>query len=275
MKSHKVYDGKKLIGRIYFFLDYDNKITDKKRFVKKLIKEMKKTKKGWCGYKTKAGLEYRIAHHLFDEKKYHKLPKYKFDIKKIISIISNSLTKCNLEINSKVTKIHIIPNFNPLTDKDLNGVYGFSEIGNNIVIFLNPKINGWKTELKKTICHEFAHVITLQYYNWDPLINCIIFEGLGEHFREKVVGGKIASWSKIILRKECKKWFKKLKNKLNSTSFKLYYKVFFGSEKYPRWLGYTLGYQIVGDFLKKNKDLSWNEIIKIKPKEVLKRSGWK
>ena len=139
----------------------------------------------------------------------------------------------------------------------MDGVSGFSPWKNTILIDINPSAKNWETSLKNTISHEYNHSVVYNFHKWETLLDSIIFEGFAEHFREQVVGGEKASWAKAVSQKECKKHFSKLKEKLNSKNQQLYREVFFGSEKYPLWLGYSLGYQIIKSFLSKNKEKSW------------------
>jgi uncharacterized protein YjaZ len=51
---------------------------------------------------------------------------------------------------------------------------------------------------------------------------------------------------------------------------KIYREVFFGSKKYKRWTGYSIGYWLIKKFRIMNPNINWEEIIKIKPEHILK-----
>ena len=64
--------------------------------------------------------------------------------------------------------------------------------------------------------------------------------------------------------------FRLTKLEVNSKKYKLYREVFFGTGKYPLWSGYTIGYYILKEYLKQQKEINWEKIIKTKPKVILK-----
>ena len=155
----------------------------------------------------------------------------------------------------------------------MNGVSGYTPWKKSILIYLNPTKN-LENELKKTLCHEYNHAVIRNYHNWSTILDSLVFEGFAEHFREKVIGGKKASWAKALSKKRALLIFNRIKDRLNSRNQQLYYDLFFGSKKYPRWAGYSIGYSIVEDYLKKQKNVNWNEVVKLKPKEILEKSGF-
>jgi uncharacterized protein YjaZ len=90
----------------------------------------------------------------------------------------------------------------------------------------------------------------------------LIMEGLAEHFREYMVGGKVAPWSKALNDKQIISAIKKVEPFFESTKREDYENIFFGSKGFKRWTGYTLGYYLVKRFIKNNKNLSWEKIMK-------------
>lgn len=273
MRAKKVFDDK-LIGYVYFFLDYNPRLSNKRNFVTKLISNLHETTIGFAGFKSKKYLEQYLQFQIFDDKESRKLPQYKFNKKKILKIIEDTLSKCHEELPAKPTRAFLFPSFNSFVKNKMGGVGGFSPWKNTILVDINPSVKDWETALNNTIAHEYNHSVVYNFHKWETLLDSIIFEGLAEHYREQVVGGEKASWAKAVPQKECKRYFSKLKEKLNSKNHQLYREVFFGSEKYPLWLGYSLGYQIVKSFLSKNKEKSWIDIVKMKPKEILKNSSF-
>jgi len=273
MMAKKVFDDK-LIGYVYFLLDYNPRLSSKGNFVTKLTSNLHETTIGFAGFKSKKYLKQYLQFQIFDDKEYQKLPQYNFNKKKILKIIEDTLSKCHKEIPAKPTRTFLFPSFNSFVKNKMGGVGGFSSWKNTILIDINQTVKDWETALKNTIAHEYNHSVVYNFHKWETLLDSIIFEGFAEHFREQVVGGEKAPWAKAVSQKECKKHFSKLKEKLNSKNHQLYREVFFGSEKYPLWLGYSLGYQIVRSFLNKNKEKSWIDIVKIKPKEILKQSSF-
>lgn len=106
------------------------------------------------------------------------------------------------------------------------------------------------TELSRTIAHELHHAMRMRTIGYgENLLENAVLEGLADHFGMEVFGGKKPPWSNVkinskIMEKAKKNFFKKDYG---------YYEWFFGwSGKFPKWTGYTLGFNLVGEYLKKN-----------------------
>lgn len=274
MKSEKIYHKNKLLSYVYFMTEYDAKSKDKKKVVASIVKGLRPTSIGYMGFRKSEYMIKRLIYVLFDRGQIKKLKKYKFDKKSILQIIKKSIIECHNKIKTKPTRIFILPNFSTFTKEKMNGISGFCPHNNTFFLTINPSAKGWKKRLPKSIYHEFNHSVIYNYHKWDTLLDGIIFEGFAENFGESIMKGERQPWTKAVSRKECKKYLRKLRRKLNSKSQNLYFEVFYYDRKYPHWLGYTLGYYIVKDFLSKNKNMRWNDIIKLSPKKVLKESGF-
>ena len=134
----------------------------------------------------------------------------------------------------------------------------------------------WDKALGETVGHEFNHAVFLRDKKCASLSDSIIFEGLAEHFREQVIGGDQAPWTKIFELNQTKIIFSEMKlaNLLQSADPGIRRGVFFGNEKYVRWTGYTIGYYIVKSFLENNPSLDWKEIMARQPKDILSKSSF-
>ena len=129
-----------------------------------------------------------------------------------------------------------------------------------------------QASLKETIAHEWNHLVFYRHHpeSQHTLRAHMVMEGLAEVFREEVMGGKPAPWALALTKEEAQKQFLTLRAKLNIKGMKIYREVFFGSKKYKRWTGYSIGYRLIKDFRKKHPRLSWEEMIKMKPENILK-----
>ena len=154
----------------------------------------------------------------------------------------------------------------------MRGAAGFNPYKNTIIINLNTLSDDWENALYEIVPNEYNHSVVRKYNNWNTLLQTFVFEGFAEHFREEVVGGKRAAWEVSVSKQECKKQFRKIRKKLNSTSFKTYSEIFFYSKDYPPWLGYSISFNMVIPFLKNNKDKRWIDIIRANPSEAYRQS---
>ena len=130
--------------------------------------------------------------------------------------------------------------------------------------------------LQRSIAHELNHLIfDERHKNWEGVIGSIIEEGLAGHFEAFVHQKPPEPFFRKVSKERCLKLWPKVKKILYSYDLKDNDRLFVYSNKYfPDDFGYSLGYQIVGDFLKKNKGLSWREIMKMSSQEILEKSGW-
>lgn len=244
----------------------------KQKFVDALIKNMKPTAIGFAGFKTRGGLQHHaLRKNMFDNAK-DKIENRIYNEKIIKTISRSTIKQCKQVFALKNVYLFIFPCFSVFVRKKMNGVMGESPYKNTILIFINPTVKGWKEALKGTITHEYAHAVTYHFHTWQTLRDSLFFEGLAENFVE-MVQGKTNPWAKQISYTESKKFFQKLKKYLNSRKSKIYREIFFGSKKYPLWLGYSLGYYLVKDYTQNNKK-SWKEIVKTSPQKVIDKSGF-
>ncbi len=193
------------------------------------------------------------------------------DNKEIFSIVKETLFLCKDIIENK-QKILVFPTNNNFVIKYMGGVNGFSPKKNFVWLFLNTSAREWKENLRETLCHELAHSLSPYYKGSDfNLGEGIILDGIAEHFKDDLLKNKKSPWVNTINRNEAKKILKEIKPKLYIKDKDLYEEIFFGKGKYPNWVGYSIGYYLIEEYLKHHKK-DWNNIIKKSPEEILKES---
>lgn len=153
------------------------------------------------------------------------------------------------------------------TIDEIGGVGGFSPNANTIFISLNPKHPNFKRALKDalpyTIAHELHHTIRWQkQVEGDTLLEAMIFEGLADHFAVEAIGcEKPSVWSSALSQEQKDDMYNKAKEIWVQPTYdnNLW---FFGSkpEIVPKWSGYTLGYDLVKEYLNKNPDTSASKL---------------
>jgi len=213
--------------------------------------------------KTKNGKVISKIHFLTDKKVIKN--------KSVEDIIKKSLLKCYKVIPTHGKKVAIYSSNDKFVRDKMGGVGADALQENVISLYINP-VKDWKKELVSSIAHEYSHLTVLDVRKWDTVLDSLIIEGIAENFREEVVGGKRAPWTKALTEKEAKSLFKKLRKNFKLKAEKMHSDLFFGSKEFKMWSGYSLGYQIVKKFREKYPKLSWKKIIKLKSSEVLKKS---
>ncbi|MBI3190400.1 hypothetical protein HYZ41_01710 [archaeon] len=224
---------------------------------------------GYAGYRSKTLLKKFLPWFIFGKEQIKWKNIEESEIKKIIE---KTLELCKPFIKNNYIRIFVFPTVNRFVIERMNGVGGFSFWKNTIILTVYPSSN-WKRTLKETVCHEMAHALSLNYVERKTLLDGLVFEGVAEHFREYVAGGKRAPWSGSLSRKQALEIFTDIKGKMKSTKYSTYSDVFYGAGKYPLWAGYAIGYYIVEDYLKKQEKVDWIKILKTRPESIMKKSG--
>ena len=195
--------------------------------------------------------------------------------KHVIKIIEKTLIKGSSEIPLLNKKIAVFSTKDPFIKNKMNGVSGDTLHENIISLYISP-VKDWKRALVETMVHECSHLYVLDNNQWKTILDSLISEGIAEIFREEIVGGKPAPWTKALTEKQAKEVLKKLKSerKLSKKVEEMHQELFFGSKDYKMWTGYSLGYQIVKKFRKKYPEMKWKEIMKMDFKELFRKSDF-
>lgn len=235
------------------------------------------TKVGFGGFLNKKYLNDYLHRNLFKGGEKHAEAKQisARDKKQVRDTIANTIRKCagELTIPGGVFSIFVFSSIGSRYEKNFGGINGFTPYKNTMHIFLLQRFS--KRALVETVAHEFTHAIFFNYHTErQTLLDTMIFEGIADNFREDIFAGKPAAWSRALIPHEARAALRALQTKLYVKSFSLYQEIFFGSKKYKRWTGYSLGYHIVKHFRKKYPALTWEKFIRLKPKEIFKLSGF-
>lgn len=136
----------------------------------------------------------------------------------------------------------------------MDGVAGFTHSDGRTEINFNTGPERWKEMLKSAVAHEFAHSWFFEKrpreelsFNWQD----IIFEAHSQHFAEKVFPGIETPWRKRYSREEVEDYWPDLKQELNR-EIDRQRTLFFGSEEFPEWIGYSLAYLVGGKLLEEH-----------------------
>ncbi len=193
---------------------------------------------------------------------------------KINLIINKTIENCQKKIELPSITVSCFPSHNKFINDQMSGISGYTPNSHNVLLFIANRL-GWQTALKNTVAHELAHAISYSHHQWLTLLDSLIFEGVAEHFRQATVGGKISPWVMSLSQSEAIRYFQKIKKSLNNSNESLYNEIFLGyNKKYPLWAGYAIGYYIVKDYLTAKEQLSWSEIFKLTPRQILKDSKY-
>lgn len=253
---------------IYSFLD-KVKGNNTRKIIDKCIEEVPEIQgKGFGGYIAKKDLIQTLDVFLLDKKGDNNLFVSKDAHITLFKIIKETMKLLNI-YQEKKKYIFIFPCFDNFIVEKMGGVGGFCPRKDIIFLFLNLNGKNWEKSLKDTLIHEFAHSVS-EYYLGGENFNLgegLIFDGLSENFRKMNFGG-----SDILIdavsKEDSMSYFKEFKGKLGSTDFNFYMEVFYGVGKYPPWLGYSLGYYLIKEYLENLGKLDWNSLLRLNPKQI-------
>jgi uncharacterized protein YjaZ len=227
----------------------------------------------WAGYLSDLSLERSIASQLANFHASRYLALTVTQQKAITLVINDALTQAatRLPILRRPVRAFVFP-WMPSSKLsiELGGVNAIAVHESVMHIYLDLE-RYTERSLLETVVHEYTH---LAYYQHRPkrkytLLEHILMEGIAERFREEVVGGEPAPWATALSSRRVVELVRSLASLYASTSKTLANEVLYGSEKYPRWAGYAIGYQLVGSFRKINPSLSWLSIITTAPRLFL------
>lgn len=184
-------------------------------------------------------------------------------IKETIFDFSKKFNKV-LKLKNGAVRYFIFPWFpTEKQSKDLGGIAAYAIYYRVVHLYIDVK-KFTKKSLLETLAHELNH---LKFFEPRPDLyftvqEHLITEGLAECFREDIIGGKVAPWSKALSGAKTLKELKRIGPIMYSKERRDYSDLFYGGKRFKRWTGYTIGYYLVKKFLKNNKGLSWERIMK-------------
>jgi len=272
LKKDKMGNNKEKIFELHNYLDVERNPDEVINKILERIPDLDNV--GYAGYLEKDWLKKLLEGFVFD--KYGENQKYLYESnydKEIEKICEESMEICREYINEKI-HIFLFPTFDKFVIKKMQGVNGFSSWNNTILIFINF-VEGWKESLKETIVHELAHALSPFYKGGDFSIGeGLILDGVAENFKDFVIGSKKSPHTSAVSKEESWKILKQIikDDSLFIKNFDKYNEVFYGTGKYPLWAGYTIGYYLIEEYLKKQEAINWNELLKKDPKEILEET---
>lgn len=169
------------------------------------------------------------------------------------------------EAENKITKLIQVRNVdivildNPFATIPEIGVGGHTYSPHIVIVSLDPLFSNLQStlyiELFDTLAHELHHAARWQAIGYgENLLEAIVSEGLADHFAIEVTGRKDTRfWDKALTKKQAVSLIKKAETEYSNKNYN-HDAWFFGSKDktIPRWTAYTLGFQLVENYLKNN-----------------------
>jgi uncharacterized protein YjaZ len=157
------------------------------------------------------------------------------------------------------------------------GIGGRTHSSNLIFIYLDTKFPNFvnitlNKELERTIVHELSHSIRWKTIGYgETLLKASISEGLADHLDMEINNSKPHLWDIALNADQMSKIMEKAKRKYNSKDYN-HSEWFYGikEKSVPRWAGYTLGFNLIAEYLKKNPSKKPSQLHGLKAEEFIK-----
>ena len=195
--------------------------------------------------------------------------------------IIGALKKSRQYIGNDSLSIYIIP-VNPdnrSVIRTMTGIMGLTAGSKQIILTIEPDILGWENMLEYAVAHEFNHAYWTNVNfgksaKW-TLLDYLVFEGRGDYFAHLLYPNIVAPWTIALTENQKTDLWNKIKPNLQSEDISYQTEVMFGSNNYPVWGGYTIGYDLVLRALTNNKKLNPNNWTNLSSDKILELSKYK
>ncbi len=138
------------------------------------------------------------------------------------------------------------------------GLGGFAPDGHTVFLALDPDHEHFERALERevfrTLAHEFHHVARHRAsLRGHTLLDALVSEGLADHFSIEVTGMEPPPWAVALDLERTAAMSDRARAEYDNPRYD-HRAWFFGSTdvEIPRWTGYTLGFQIVADYLERH-----------------------
>lgn len=271
--------------KIYSCFPETNDFDDLEEFIRILVDKSKEDtaadeEEKWGGFLGKSYLAEALKNKFHDDDDYKKYSPPSSDaIEKILNSIKNSTAKSQEKLQNEESplRVFVYPWFPNESDQIFRGTMGTAFWANSFHLYIDT--NDFSTEsLENTVVHEYNHAMYFNHHSpfEQTMLGVIIMEGLAENFRDDVNGGNPSPWAVAIEEKDVKNQLDDIKEYLDSSAENndLYKEIFYGSGKYKRWIGYSIGYRIVNSFMSSHLDMKWEDLMKLEPSMIIKKSEY-
>lgn len=190
-----------------------------------------------------------------------------FNFNKAIKKVTERLPISNVDVIIAENPVGAIPKLG-IGGRSLNANLVFISIDSNFPNLTKSLNDG----LERTLAHELHHCIRWSNVGYgDTLLEALISEGLADHFDIEVNNKNPEPWSIALSEEKTKELLEKAKPEFNNKKYN-HQAWFFGRgvTDIPKWTGYSLGFYLVGEYLKKNADKKPSQLYATKAEEFIK-----
>jgi len=139
------------------------------------------------------------------------------------------------------------------------GIGGYAPSGREIQLSFDPGFaeldDAIATQLLPLLAHEFHHARRWRAVGYGrTLLEAIVSEGLADHFSVEVSGAPPPPWTRALAPAQLSAWTRRALADGDQQPYD-HNAWFFGTgSDIPRWAGYSVGFALVGEFLRAHPD---------------------
>lgn len=154
--------------------------------------------------------------------------------------------------------IDIVVYDNPFGTIPEYGIGGFTPYSHLIFISLDPDFpnlsDTLSSQFSRTLAHETHHAIRSKHIGYGKnLLEALISEGLADHFDLEINHTQPQIWNQALSNDQLIQFQKIAPTEYFNQNYN-HNDWFFGSQDIPKWTGYTLGFNLVKNYLDKHPD---------------------
>jgi hypothetical protein len=192
-------------------------------------------------------------------------------VREIMPRIQTLISADSITINLAISSSEVLP---------MLGVGSRTTSDHSLLFYFDPKNPNFRVEfIARGLAHECLHVSRSRMPHWQlTLLECMITEGLADHFMVEVLNCEQPAWSRALTEKEIKQYMIKVKPILRirhewtqEFNEKYFFPWMFGGNGIPHWTGYSLGWRIVENYLKAHPEARASSLV-FAPAEVIASS---
>jgi uncharacterized protein YjaZ len=158
---------------------------------------------------------------------------------------------------------------------------GGGSSNNRVDIYFDPQNPNFNvTFMLHSLAHELQHVVRLRMPQWHlTLLECMITEGLSDHFMIEVFNCEKPICSQALSEDQIKQYMLLVKPvlRINHESWNAEFNENYfipwmfgrnGDNPIPGWTGYTLGWRIVENYLKVHPEIRASSLVFVSPEVI-------
>jgi uncharacterized protein YjaZ len=193
-------------------------------------------------------------------------------IHNVVPRIQKLIPADSITINLTISRENILPQF---------GMGGGSS-NDRVNFYFDPKNQNFSVDfMLHSLAHELQHVVRLRMPQWHlTLLECMITEGLSDHFMIEVFNCEQPQWSRSLNEEEIKQYMIKAKpilyieheswnEEFNQKYFAPWMFGRTGDDPIPGWTGYTIGWRIVENYLKAHPKVRASSLVFTSPEVIV------